>query len=289
MIRVAIVLVLTATQLHAQDRLSIAAVNAPLASFAETLGGDAVEVIYPVPEGADAAFWRPPIAVISEIQQADIILLNGAEFAKWTAKTSLPRSRIVTTSAAFSDALIETTEGVTHSHGNEGEHSHTGLAALTWLDFDQATRQAEAVAEAIVRKRPDLETPVAEALATLRAELAALDARAITLGGAFGETPIIALHSGYEYFVRAYDLNLRQVTWPQGEDPDTAMLSDLEDLLADHPAKLALWPDPPTKAAAEALESRGIPSVVLPTGANIKADFVEAMTAGLDALEAAIP
>ena len=81
----------------------------------------------PVPVGADPETWQPGIAELSALQEADLILLNGAGHYGWTERVSLPRSRTVDTSRAFADALIAV-EGVTHSHGDEGEHSHGAIA-----------------------------------------------------------------------------------------------------------------------------------------------------------------
>jgi zinc transport system substrate-binding protein len=105
---------LAARPAKAQARPVVVAVNYPLAWFAERLAGGAAEVRLPVPPGTDPQFWRPRIAEIGAIQAADLILLNGAGFAAWTARASLPRSRSVDTSRAFRDRLIAT-EGLVHS------------------------------------------------------------------------------------------------------------------------------------------------------------------------------
>lgn len=134
---------LLAAPLAAQDRPQVVAVSHPLGYVAERLAGDAAEVVYPVPEGADLSFWRPGIAEIGLIQAADLIVLNGAGFAAWVERASLPGARQVDTSAAFSDRYVAT-ESVTHGHGADGEHSHAGTSSYTWLDFEQAARQVEA-------------------------------------------------------------------------------------------------------------------------------------------------
>jgi len=76
-------------------------------------------------------------------KRADLIVLNGAGYAKWTAKVSLPLLRTVDTSKSFEDTLIAMTDEITHSHGPGGDHSHSGTAFTTWLDFSQAARQAD--------------------------------------------------------------------------------------------------------------------------------------------------
>ena len=141
----------------AAEPLNVYVVNYPLKYFAERIGGEHVKVEFPVPADVDPAYWNPDLADISAFQKADLILLNGAGYAKWVAKVSLPRSKIVDTSRQFKDRYITTKEVMTHSHGAEGEHAHEALAFTTWLDFELAARQAEAIAAAMGRKRPELQ------------------------------------------------------------------------------------------------------------------------------------
>ena len=127
--------------------LNVYVVNYPLKYFAERIGGDDVKVTLPVPADVDPVYWTPGIADIGAYQQADLILLNGAGYAKWVSKVSLPRSKTVDTSRGFKDQYITVKETMTHSHGAEGEHAHEGLAFTTWLDLSLAAKQAEAIAE----------------------------------------------------------------------------------------------------------------------------------------------
>jgi zinc transport system substrate-binding protein len=136
--------------------LSVFVVNYPLTYFAERIGGDHVKIEFPVPTGIDPAYWTPDIKAIGECQKADLILLNGAGYAKWVNQVSLPRSKMVNTSRQFKDQYITTKKAMTHSHGPAGEHAHEALAFTTWLDFELAARQAGAVASAMIRKRPEL-------------------------------------------------------------------------------------------------------------------------------------
>ena len=73
-------------------------VNYPLKYFAERIGGPHVNVTLPVTADEDPVYWVPGIEVIGQYQQADLILLNGAGYAKWVKKASLPRSKTVDTS-----------------------------------------------------------------------------------------------------------------------------------------------------------------------------------------------
>ena len=77
-------------------RLTVYVVNYPLKYFAERIAGDHARVVFPAPAEGDPAYWMPDAKTIGAYQQADLVLLNGANYAKWVKKVSLPRSRMVT-------------------------------------------------------------------------------------------------------------------------------------------------------------------------------------------------
>ena len=108
------------------------------------------------PRPTGSAFWTPGPDTIGAFQKADLILLNGAGYAKWVEKASLPRSKVVDTSAEFKNKYIKIAGATTHSHGSGGEHAHEGVAFTTWLDLDLAAKQAGVIGNALVQMRPDL-------------------------------------------------------------------------------------------------------------------------------------
>jgi len=271
------------------NRLKIAASNYPLAYFAERLGGSRASVAFPVPAGTDPAFWKPDAKAVAEMQQAELILLNGADYEKWLARVSLPRLRQADTSAAFKDRYIRIESAVTHSHGPGGTHSHEGIAFTTWLDLDQAGLQAQAVAESIVRKRPEWRSMVMENLAALRGELAALDAGIKQAVAARAGLPLLASHPVYQYLARRYGLNLASVHWEPNEMPPDAEWADLQRRLRAHPARWMLWEARPAAAVADRLKAAGVGSLVFDPCANRpeSGDFLTAMAANVENLKAA--
>lgn len=280
---------LAAAPALAQGRPVVVCVSYPLAWFAERLAGDLADVRYPVPADVDPSFWRPGIADISAIQAADLIVLNGAGFAAWTTKTTLPRSRTVDTSAGFADAYIATGT-VTHSHGAEGAHSHTGVASYTWLDFALAARQGEALASAMTRRMPDAAETIAGNLDALRADLSRLDDAARAVGAEAGGLAIVTSHPRYQYFGRAYGLDLSAVDWDAREAPSAEQWTALEALVAATSARLFVWEAEPSAEARERMRAMGLVDVVFPPLANRPAagDFDSVMTASIEALREAV-
>lgn len=245
----------------AQDRPRVIAANYALQYFADRLFGDTAGVVFPVPGDVDPSFWRPSIADISMIQSADLILLNGAGFATWVDRVSLPRSKVVNTTAAIEDKFI-VTESITHSHGDGGEHSHEGLASYTWLDPSLAIAQAEAIATAITTRDLAPANQVDARLAELRADLDALDTQTrIALDG-LGDVAIIVTHPRYQYFARRYGLSISALEWEAGAMPNEAEVADLQALADKTQAQILIWEAEPPAAAFELAEEMGLQNVI---------------------------
>jgi len=261
------------------DPLSVAVVNYPLQYFAERIGGDAVTVVFPAPGDEDPAYWVPDAEAISAYQEADLILANGATYAKWLDKVSLPLSKLVDTSKDFQDRYIALDHAVTHSHGAEGEHEHRGWAFTTWLDPRLAIAHARSVMEALVAARPAMEEGFRKAFGELEADLTDLD-EAIAAAVSGGDSvPLIMSHPVYQYLVRRYSLNARSVHWEPDAAPDPAMWQKLSELRASHPATWMIWEGPPLDEVRSKLVEKGIESVLFDPCGNVPAegDFLSVM------------
>ena len=245
----------------AGEKLSVYTVNYPLQYFAQRIAGEQAEVIMPVPPAVDPAFWQPDVAAIAGFQQADIILLNGAGYAKWVNRVSLPRRKLVDTSAGFRERYIHTAGNVTHSHGREGDHSHAGTAFTTWLDLTLAVEQARAVADALSRQRPGSKEVFARNLAALEQDLLELDERIQALAATDPGRPLLASHPVYQYFKRRYGLNLESVMWEADTVPDETQWSELARLLTVRPVARMIWEGRPNPESVARLRSMGIDSI----------------------------
>jgi len=104
------------------------------------------------------------------MQEADLVVVNGAGYEGWLEDVSLPTSRLVDSTAQARDRLIAIVSTETHSHGLEGEHEHTGTAFTTWLDPTVLIAQARAVGEAFEREWPEHAALFADRLAALVAD-----------------------------------------------------------------------------------------------------------------------
>ena len=256
----------------AQDGARIVTVNYALQYLTQRLvGDDGVEVIFPVPQDVDPSFWRPSIADISMIQSADLIVLNGAGFATWVDRVSLPRAKLVNTTAAIEDQLI-VTKSITHAHGEGDTHSHEGVATYTWLDPTLAMAQAEAIAAALIRRKLGSAEELEARLSALKADLKALDVEAKEALSRLKDVPLIATHPRYQYFARRYGLSVVSLEWEAGALPTPEELATLKALAGETKATVLLWEAAPAQGAAEAIKALGIDGVIFVPLAKPDAD-----------------
>ena len=270
----------------ADGPLSVYVVNYPLKYFAERIGGEHVEVEFPAPADVDPAYWTPDLSNISAFQKADLILLNGAGYAKWVAKVSLPRSKIVDTSRPFKDRYITTKEVMTHSHGGAGEHAHESLAFTIWLDFELAARQAKAIAAAMGRKRPQLRDTFQNNSKALAQDLKALDRDIQAIVSKNSATPLTVSHPVYDYFARRYRLNIASVHWEPDQVPGDSHIEELKGILKQHPAQWMIWEGEPVPASVDKLKALGVDSLVFDPCSNSpdQGDFMTVMRSNVDNL-----
>ena len=280
-------LVLSSPSLRSAEPLMVYTVNYPLQYFTQRIAGDHARVVFPAPADVDPAFWMPDRKTIGDYQQADLVILNGAAYAGWVSKVSLPRLRQVDTSKAFKDGLIMVKDTVTHSHGPAGEHSHTGTAFTTWLDFYQAAQQAEAVMQGLSNKRPHQQADFERNYAALKQELMALDLYMQRLVAAYPDKPLFVAHPVYQYFARRYELQLQSVNWEPDVMPDEQEWEQLAYAQETFPALWMLWQDMPDAQIRARLQSLGVAAVVFQPCANrpSQGDFPEVMQRNLDNLK----
>jgi zinc transport system substrate-binding protein len=236
------------------DRLTIVTSLYPAQYFAQQVGGDLVEARCPVPPHEDPIFWMPDDSAIQQYQSADLIVLNGAHFAKWVEKVTLPHSKIVNTALPLKSEFIRFETAVEHSHGKTGKHSHEGIDGHTWLDPINAKVQAAEIRNALLLRLPHQNEAVEANYAALSADLDDLDKgfRALRLDAS---TPILCSHPAYNYLARRYGWNIHNLDLDPAGMPSDETFAEISEALKTHPAKHILWESDPLPEIAERFEN----------------------------------
>jgi zinc transport system substrate-binding protein len=273
----------------AQDKLSVVSVNYPLHYLAGRIGGDLIEASMPFPAGIDPAFWQPTGDEIARMQQADLILRNGAGYAKWARLAALPRRKVVDTSAGFRDRLIVRSSGVSHQHGPQGAHAHGDVAFTTWLDPAQALAQADTIRRALVRRLPKQQAAIDANFKDLESDLAELDSSFEAALAPAAGTTLLASHPIYQYLGRRYDLEIVPFLWEPGEAPPADDWPVLERVASSRGIRLMLWEGEPDSETRRRLEGLGIKIVIFAPAMNAPAggDFLSVMRGNAENLQRA--
>jgi zinc transport system substrate-binding protein len=271
--------------------LVVCTANYPLYYFADRIAGNRIDLRFLAPADEDPAFWKPSVEEIGEMQEADVLFLNGATYEKWLATVTMPPSILYNTSREFSESYISVEEAVTHTHGNGEAHAHAGTAFTTWLDFGLARRQAEAIRGVLARKLPESEGELNASAEELFTDLDRLDEIMRSAGSALEQQPLLASHPVYQYFTRRYDLNLRSVHWEPETIPDAEAMKELKAILREHSARWMVWEGEPHPESARKLKALGIGSLVFDPCGNRpeKGDWLSVMEENLQNLEKAAP
>lgn len=255
---------------------TVATLSHPVDYLVVRLGGDMVERTLIPPADADPAFWQPDDETLVALVDYDLIVANGAGYEAWIDQVNLPRSRFLDTSTEIE--LIET-EGKTHSHGPDGEHSHGEIDPHIWLDPQTYRDQARAVHQALVALRPDARDDLDLALAGLEAELDSLiiDYETVfrSLRDAVG---LAANHESYAYLARRFDLDIPVLDLDPVEAPSDRRKRAVETWAKKWDTPVLWWtvnPQPTVIAELPSVEHIFFDPLAGPNGATGAYDYVQ--------------
>ncbi|MDJ0973150.1 MAG: zinc ABC transporter substrate-binding protein [Planctomycetota bacterium] len=258
----------------------------PMTWVVERIAGDKAKVFCPLPPKADPRIWRPTPEIVARYQDdADLIVLHGAKLEAWTALRSLPRARLIDTSKALGDRLIQRKNAVKHTHGGV-EHTHVDVDEHVWLDPQLLKRQAEAVRNALRDRYPAHAAAYEAGYEAIAKDLDALDAAFRALGGLQDGDWIYAAHPTHAYLAQAYgwrfvDVDLDPVVPPSAEE-----LASLAKSVRFKPGRALWWERAPSEAVANAIrEKTGLDSLVFSPGiakSEEGGDYLAVMRANLE-------
>lgn len=216
----------------------------PVHFLVEEIGGTMVDSECVLPIGQDPLSWNPQSDVITRLQEADLIVANGAGFEAWTKTASLPVSKMLYTADGLN--LIEQKQK-THSHGKGGEHSHSEIDPHSWGDPAIYLQQAEKVHEALQRISPENKDAFQKNMDTLQEKLEALGHQYETSLKPLQGIEISANHPSYAYLARAFELNIHSFDLDPEKVPDSRALAKFSIWSNGMKKPVLLWEAEPAK------------------------------------------
>ena len=215
------------------EPLSVYASFYPIYDFASKIGGDKVTVINLVPAGMEPHDWEPTASDIIGLENADILVYNGAGMEHWVADVlaSLQNKDLIAVEASEGVTLLEGHhEGEEEHEEDEEEHEAEGFDPHVWLSPLNAKKEAENIKNAFVTADPGNKDYYESNYEKVAAEFDALDQEFAETLAALPNKDIIVAHEAFGYLAAAYDLHQVGIEGlaPDSE-PDPARMAEIID------------------------------------------------------------
>ena len=189
------------------DGLLVVTTVAPLRDIIEQVGGDRITVVALVPEGTNSHTFDPPPSAVGEIEQADLIIINGLNLELPTLELAQANASDDTPIVQLGNLAVSPDEYVfDFSFPEEGGNPNPHL----WTAPDQAVKYAEIVKEELSQVDPDGADYFAANAERFIERLWELDEAIATATQTIPEAhrKLITYHDSFPYFAPRYGLEV---------------------------------------------------------------------------------
>jgi zinc transport system substrate-binding protein len=212
-------------------KLKVVATFYPLAFFVQQIGGEEVTVKQLIPDNTEVHTWQPSFADILAIDEAEVIIYNGASLDHWFEDDILPAID------SSNKIVVETTKGVKLTE-TETEHSdeHEELYdPHTWISPFLAKQQAQKIYEALIQKDPDHEGYYSERWQNLKTQFEELDNKYLTGLSTKNKENVFVAHSAFGYLADRYGFKQHGVIGISAdEQPSASVYANLVDIMIEY-------------------------------------------------------
>ncbi len=218
------------------DKLKVVATFYPLAFFAQQIGGEQVTVKQLIPDNTEVHNWQPSFGDILALDEADVIIYNGASLDRWFEDDILP------TIDSSNKIIIETTEGVNlleteqENDEHDQDHEYEGLYdPHTWISPFIAKQQAQNIYESLVQKDPNNLDYYTERWQNLKTQFEELDNNYLSGLSTKSKEEIFVTHSAFGYLADRYSFEQHGVIGISAdEQPSASTYAILVEMMMEH-------------------------------------------------------
>ena len=267
------------------DKLKVVATFYPLAFFAQQIGGEEVAVTQLIPDNTEVHTWQPSFADILALDEAEVIIYNGASLDHWFEDDILP---VIDSSNKI---IVETTKNVQlieteTEHNDEHEHEHEGLYdPHTWISPFLAKQQAQSIYEALIQKDTAHEGYYSERWQNLKTRFEELDNNYLTGLATKSKEDVFVAHAAFGYLADRYGFNQHGVIGISAdEQPSAQVYANLVDMMMEHETYVVyvdpVYTEESVQTLKNDLETRAVQEVQI-----LKIYFMLGSIDGLDYFE----
>ncbi len=200
--------------------------------FTKKIGGDRIACVNLVPTGVEPHDWEPSTSDIRNLENADIVIYNGAAMETWAEKVigSLSNDKLTVVEASAGIKLI--------SKGN-GEHD---TDPHVWLNPQNAKLEMENIKNALVERDPDNKDYYEANYETYAVRLDELDKRYRTTLESCSLKDMVVAHEAFGYLCEAYGLNQVAIEGLQADsEPSVSRMAEIVDFVRENKVRYILY------------------------------------------------
>lgn len=214
---------------NASDRLRIVSTVAPITSIIANIAGDKATITGIVPEGTNSHTFQPAPKVAVDLEQADIVFVNGLQLEEPTFELAKANITEDATVVKLGDEVLPESEYIydfsfPEKDGKPNPH--------LWTDPTYAGKYADVIKDTLVQRDPtnaDYYVGNHTRFIGAATELSnALKADQATIPG--GKKELLTYHDAYAYFARTYGWTVIGAVQPSNfEDPQPKEIARIID------------------------------------------------------------
>lgn len=173
----------------------------PMYDFAKKIGGDKINLTNLIPAGTEPHEWEPAPTDIANLENANVLIYNGAGMETWTDKVlkTLNNKKLIAVEASKDIKLLDNTD----------KDEDLQYDPHVWLNPMLAKKQTEAIKNAFVTADPSNKVYYEKNYTDIATKFDELDKEYKDAISKFTKKDIIVAHKAFGYISDAY--GLRQV------------------------------------------------------------------------------
>ena len=187
----------------------------PLYEFTKIIGSERIDVSTIIPSGMEPHDWEPTIQDLQKMQNADMIVINGAGLEPWIAKLISVNPDILILDTSDGIPLIEKDKPMFNNKIQNDPH--------IWLDPVLAKKQIKNIANGLIKIDPQNTDYYQENANTYNDKLILLDNKIRNELSDCVKKDFLAFHDAFSYFANEYDLNQNTIIGVNPSEEPTAI------------------------------------------------------------------
>lgn len=228
----------------------------PMYDFAVKVGGDKIHVTNLVPAGVEPHDWEPSTTDMVNLENADILIYNGAGMEHWIEQvsTSLENKKLVMVEASKGISLLEGGHDEEEEPSEEAEEG--GYDPHVWLSIKNARLEMENIKNALVEADKENASYYEANYKTYAEKFDVLDKEFTDTLTPLTNKSIVVAHKAFAYLCADYGLTQVPIEGLAADsEPDAKRMAEIIEFAESNNVKTIFFEELVSPKVAETIAS----------------------------------